>query len=210
MELPSLYLISDADRVGEERFVDALRAASAAGLGMVLLREPSWRTERLRSLAERLRAELPPASAILLGCRPGASLGERAAVVTSLSLRGAHLGGGIPGEIPRLRRLLGERAWIGYSAHDLDEVLEAFQQGASYVSFSPIFSPRSKPIVGDPRGLEKLRRVCEAADGPVYALGGITPRSAVQVREAGAAGVAVVGAILDASDPGAATRALLA
>jgi thiamine-phosphate pyrophosphorylase len=44
----------------------------------------------------------------------------------------------------------------------------------------------------------------------VVAIGGITTERAAAVRRAGAAGVAVVRAILDAADPGAAAAALVA
>ena len=44
---------------------------------------------------------------------------------------------------------------------------------------------------------------------PVIAIGGITADRVASLRQAGAYGVAVVGAISDAADPGLATTALL-
>ena len=57
-----------------------------------------------------------------------------------------------------------------------------------------------------------MRAVEEAASYgiPVIAQGGITPANATALAAAGAAGIAVTGAILSAPDPAAATRALRA
>jgi thiamine-phosphate pyrophosphorylase len=44
---------------------------------------------------------------------------------------------------------------------------------------------------------------------PVIAIGGITPERVAAVRDAGAAGVAAIAAILDTDSPGAATKRFL-
>jgi len=71
----------------------------------------------------------------------------------------------------------------------------------------PLFATPSKAQYGTPLGVEVLANV---ATLPVVAIGGITTERAAAVRRAGAAGVAVVRAILDAADPGAAAAALVA
>ena len=47
--LPPLYVVTDADRLGEERVRDSIRSAAEGGLSMVQLREPSWSIERLEA-----------------------------------------------------------------------------------------------------------------------------------------------------------------
>jgi thiamine-phosphate diphosphorylase len=59
-----------------------------------------------------------------------------------------------------------------------------------------------------PHGLEGVREVSEATELPVVAIGGIDAGNAAAVLEAGAVGIAVVGAVAGAADPAAATRAL--
>jgi thiamine-phosphate pyrophosphorylase len=79
---------------------------------------------------------------------------------------------------------------IGVSCHSLDEVLRAETEGAGYVLFGPVFSPRSKTSDLAPRGLDELTRVSRAVKIPVLALGGITHENAASCIDAGAAGVA--------------------
>ena len=59
-------------------------------------------------------------------------------------------------------------------------------------------------------GPAALAAAVGAAAVPVLAIGGITVRQVPAVRAAGAAGVAVIRAILGAPDPAAATRKLVA
>jgi thiamine-phosphate pyrophosphorylase len=59
-------------------------------------------------------------------------------------------------------------------------------------------------------GVEGLRRVVEAVSIPVVGIGGITPERAEAVAETGASGIAVIGAVMSAADPGDAVRRLMA
>ncbi len=97
----------------------------------------------------------------------------------------------------------------GLSAHSLGDVRAATAAGLSYVTLSPIFPTASKPSYGPAIGLDGLREAAEIGL-PVVALGGVTPENAGACREAGAAGVAVMGGIMRARDPAAVTRGLLA
>jgi thiamine-phosphate pyrophosphorylase len=103
---------------------------------------------------------------------------------------------------------IGSRAKIGISAHHPDEI-RAAPPDVDFAQLAPIFQPLSKPHAGPYLG---VRAVAEAAgyDIPVIAQGGITLANATAIAAAGAAGIAVTGAILSAPDPAAATRALRA
>lgn len=93
---------------------------------------------------------------------------------------------------PRLR--------IGRSVHSIQEAYEAEEDGADYVLFGHIFSSASKPGL-EPRGVQELMNVVNEVSIPVIAIGGITPQNIHEVKEAGAAGVAVMSGLLDAQDP---------
>lgn len=104
-------------------------------------------------------------------------------------------------------RSLGPRALVGVSCHSPEEVERAAAAGADYAHLAPIFDPFSKARERPALGLEALARAARAGI-PVLAQGGIDPARARAALAAGAAGVAVTGAILAAPDPRAATTAL--
>lgn len=108
------------------------------------------------------------------------------AVARELQPEGLHL------PLPVLRELrIEERQGlpkaIGASCHSLEDILEATRLGATCCTFSPVYPSQCKPGV-PPKGLELLRQVCEKSPIPVYALGGVTPERAAELKEAGAAG----------------------
>jgi thiamine-phosphate pyrophosphorylase len=88
----------------------------------------------------------------------------------------------------------------GKSVHSLGSAKEAEDNGYDYIIFGPVFRTDSKVKFGKPQGLKKLREINESVDIPVFAVGGITPVRAEKCIEAGASGVAVIGAIFRSTD----------
>jgi thiamine-phosphate pyrophosphorylase len=111
--------------------------------------------------------------------------------------------------LERVRSALGSGALIGVSCHSELELAIAAAAGADYATYSPIFPTASKPGYGPPIGLAGLRRATSGTELPIVALGGIDASRVPACRAAGAAGVAVLGAVNHAVDPKAATRALV-
>ncbi|WP_419848946.1 thiamine phosphate synthase [Candidatus Poriferisocius sp.] len=98
---------------------------------------------------------------------------------------------------------------VGRSCHGLDEVRQAEIEGVDYVTLSPVFETESKPGYGPPLGLGGLGRIVRQAHVPIYALGGIDLGRVAACRDAGAAGVAVQGAVARSPDPQGTIAALL-
>ncbi len=135
-------------------------------------------------------------------------MNDRVDVALAAEADGAHLGeAGLP--VPAARRAvaLRERFLIGRSVHSLEGAREAAHAGADYLLFGNVFATASHPGK-EPAGTEMLARVAAGVPVPVIAIGGITPENAAECRRAGAAGVAVISAILDVPDPEAAAREL--
>jgi len=101
------------------------------------------------------------------------------------------------------------RGIVGRSCHGLDEVRQAELEGVDYVTVSPVFETESKPGYGPALGLGGLGRIARQAHVPVYALGGIDASRVAACRDAGAAGVAVQGAVARSPDPQETIAALL-
>jgi thiamine monophosphate synthase len=71
-----------------------------------------------------------------------------------------------------------------------------------------VWSTPTKPEA-EPRGLDGLSKVVEAAALPVVGIGGIDTENTGLVLGAGAVGVAVISAVASADDPVEATRSLV-
>lgn len=94
---------------------------------------------------------------------------------------------------------------LSVAVHDEEEAARA--EGADLALVSPVFAPGSKP--GDTRptlGPEGYRRLAARLPCPALALGGITVERARQLE--GAAGYAVISAVLEAEDPESTAREL--
>jgi thiamine-phosphate pyrophosphorylase len=191
---PRLCYISDGERgTGGRPLVDVITSAAAGGVDAVVLRErlsgAAW-TDLLAALAP-LRAR---GLAVLTS--------RRLDLVRAFGLEGVHLAADAI-RVREARAWLGPAATIGYSAHSGAEARRAAEDGASYVTLSPIYPTESKP--GAPgRGCRWLARAVRDLPIPALALGGVTAERTPEVLAAGAAGVAVVSAIGAAGDVAAA------
>ncbi|UOR10500.1 thiamine phosphate synthase [Halobacillus amylolyticus] len=88
---------------------------------------------------------------------------------------------------------------IGKSVHSINEAQQAEKEGADYVMFGHIYSTSSKPGK-EPQGLKGLVELTDSVTLPVIAIGGINPEHALDIRKAGATGIAVISGLLDADD----------
>jgi thiamine-phosphate pyrophosphorylase len=192
--LPPLLLLTDRSQLragqGPTDLVAALEAAVGAGARVVVVRERDLEDHERAQLVCDLRKVLAPVGGTLVVAAP--TVGRPV---------GVHLRRGDP--LPRTRPLL-----LGRSCHDATELARAAAEGCDYVTLSPVASSASKPGHGPALGRDGLAELAQptgAAGGRrpvVYALGGVTPGNAGDWLAAGADGVAVMGAVMRADDPG--------
>ena len=175
-------------RMAARPLLEVVRAAVDGGARWVVLRDRDLRYVERRALADTLREMLPPGHLIVAGPDP---LGGDV----------VHLDNGeaFPrGSLSRLR--------IGRSCHNADEVRRLSIE--DYATLSPVYLTETRPGYGPaltPEGAAELK-----PSVPWLAMGGIV--SAERVRQSaavGAAGVAVLGAIMRAGDPAQVTRDLI-
>lgn len=196
--LPRLVLITDW-QLPPERLLGALVRALDAGPDVAVQHRHPGSTGRRFLEEARLLAAL---------CRErGNPLFVNGRLEVAL-LVGAHLHLPAQGLAPEdVRAHLPAGRLVSVAVHDEAEARAA--RGADLALVSPVFSPGSKP--GDtraPLGVGGFETLAAALPCPALALGGITPERAEAVR--GAAGFAVISAVLEAEDPEAAARTLLA
>jgi thiamine-phosphate pyrophosphorylase len=192
-DLPSLLVLTDRHAC-EQRggsLPDTISSAVAGGAEAIVLREKDLPRADRAELARDVRRRVPcllVASDIALADDVGAD--------------GVHLAGADPWPQP------GEMAaltLVGRSCHDAHDVARARHAGVTYVTLSPIFLSDSKPGYGPALAPASLAGHAT----PVFALGGLQPGRVAACIESGAAGVAVMGAVMSADDPADVVRRLL-
>jgi len=197
-----LYLVTDAGLARGRSALGIVEAAIRGGVTIVQYREKDASTRRM----------IEEAAEILRLCRAAGVpliVNDRLDVALAIDADGVHVG---QDDMPAsfARRLMGKGKILGVSAGSVEEARQAVDDGADYVGASPVFSTPTKPDAPPPVGIEGLRRITRAVSIPVVAIGGITAGNAAAMREAGAAGIAVVSAIVGAEDVEGAARSLRA
>jgi thiamine-phosphate pyrophosphorylase len=197
----ALYLVTDRDLGLGRTLAEVVRLALAGGVTAVQVREKELDTRAFVEEAGALRE-------LMAGTGVPLYVNDRVDVALAVGADGVHVG---QEDLPATaaRRLIGPDLLLGVSVASDSEARKAIEDGADYVSVSPVFLTPTKPDADLAVGLEGVAAVRRAAgDLPVLAIGGIDATNARSVVAAGADGVSVVSAIMSADDPEAASREL--
>ena len=192
-----LYLITSPS----PRLHETVAAALEAGVRLVQYRaKQADDLERWRE-ARALRQLCASHGALFL-------VNDRVDLALAVEADGVHLG---QGDLPpaQARRLLGPDRLIGRSTQRIEQLRQAVADGCDYVGVGPINATPTKPG-REPVGLAYVRAAAAESPIPFFAIGGLDLTRLPPVLAAGGSRVAVVRAITEASDPGAASRQLLA
>jgi thiamine-phosphate pyrophosphorylase len=191
---PPLLLITDRKQA-RKPLAAVVTAALAAGSRWVSLREKDLPAFEQIALAQSL---------LQIARRFGATLtlhGD-AAVAKAAGVDGVHLGAG--GDTAAARSLLGADALVGLSIHGAIEATTA-----DYVVAGPAFDTASKPGYGPALRAAGIAAIAKRSSVPVIAVGGLSASNLSDIIGAGAAGIAVMGGVMRAEEPGAEVDALL-
>jgi thiamine-phosphate pyrophosphorylase len=163
--------------------------ALEGGAKWILLREKDMAPRPRLDLARRLKADAD---------RHGALFGVNSDVAAAQAIGTSNVH--LPADTLDCE-IYAAHVLLGASVHDTAEAEVALRAGADYLLLAPIFETRSKVRPRPPLGLARLQAIAKSVRVPVIALGGIDPERAAACLDAGAAGVAVMGAIMRAGDP---------
>ncbi len=123
---------------------------------------------------------------------------------------GVHLGPDDAGfgDVATVRAAMRERV-IGLSCGTPDEVRCANATDIDYAGVGSVYATPSKSDAGPAIGVERLRALGKLSRVPVAAIGGVTAANIGEIRAAGVAMAAVIGAIATAPDAAIAARDLI-
>jgi thiamine-phosphate pyrophosphorylase len=165
------------------------------------LREKDLTEIDLILLARRLLPLTRSAGACLL-------LHGEASLAKLAGVDGVHLSAGT--NAAAARAVLGPEKLIGASIHTVIEAEAIDPSSIDYALAGPAFETPSKPGYGPEIGRKGLAEIVRAARVPVLAIGGINAARVAELVAAGAAGVAVMGAVMRAADPAREVAGLIA
>jgi thiamine-phosphate pyrophosphorylase len=196
-----LYLVATPrERMSEAELLARIDDALDGGVDVLQLRCKGWEALDYIRLAERVQP---------LAQRRGVPfiINDRPDVALAIGADGVHLGQkDLPVEVAR--KILADKI-IGRSSHEAADAERAIAERASYFAVGPVWETPTKP--GRPAaGLSYVRAVVSRETPmPWFAIGGINLDNVPDVLAAGAERIAVVRAVLDAPDSGAAARAFV-
>lgn len=179
-------LVTDRRAHAGSALPDLARAAAAAGVDFIQVREKDLAARALLALVEDVVAAAAGTTLrVVVNGRPDVArlAGAQGVHLPERGLPAADVRAAFPGLI------------VGVSAHATDGVRRAEQAGAHYVVLGPVFASRGKER---PLGLDALREAARAVSVPVIAIGGIDPSNVAGVWPAGVFGVAAIRAFLRA------------
>ena len=207
----AVYLVTDADQCAASgRSVpDTVAAAVAAGVRAVQVRAKDAHgggfLAEVLAVADALAATLGGEdTALIVNDRIDIALAARAA---GARVDGVHVG---QSDLPAasVRAILWPGAILGVSVGEPGEAAAAVPH-ADYLGVGPLVDTATKPDARTSLGLAGIAAVCASTPLPCVAIGGIDVAVTPRLREAGAAGVAIVSGICAQPDPGAASAAYL-
>jgi len=197
----ALHVLTDRGWSRGRSTLEVAQAALAGGATVIQLRDKDASTRLLVEEGLALRKLTRDYNALLI-------INDRIDVALAVDADGAHVGqDDMPGELAR--KLLGPERILGISAGNMDEALAAVVAGADYLGVGPIYATRGKADAGQPVGPALLCEISRRYTTPLVAIGGITTANTGEIMRAGADGIAVITAVVNAEDITAATRALV-
>jgi len=183
--LSVVYPITDCELSGLSHF-DQVCSFIDAGCRLVQIR---GKKESSDSLFEAVAKSLKAAE----GTGTKVVVNDRVDIAIAAGAHGVHLG---QDDLPpkQARKLLGEKAIIGYSTHSVDQARVAANLPVDYIAIGPIFGTRTKENPDPVVGLTGLEHVRKAISGfPLVAIGGINISNIAEVIAAGADSAAIIG-----------------
>ena len=190
MTLSRVYAIVDVDGCLSQNLdpIDHANALADGGIRLFQLRAKKQTSGETYRYAKSLMSRL-------VGYRATLLINDRVDISQSVGGSGVHLpSSGIP--IHVACRMF-PSGIVATSCHDQHEVNHAAEDGADFVTLSPLFEPTSKKKYAvDPLGLAQFEAIAKSTTLPVYALGGVTPENVEACLHAGAYGVAILGGLM--------------
>lgn len=202
----SLYLVTDRSLCGARGVAETVRQAVAGGVRVVQLRDKAATDAETVAQLIELSQVIDGRALLVVNDRLDAALEARR---RGARIDGVHLGQA-DASVLRARELLGADALIGLTANTpthLEAVRELPAGTVDYLGVGVIHPTGTKPDHPPALGVDGFASFAAESPLPCVAIGGVGLEDVTALRDAGAAGVAMVSALCAADDPMVKARA---
>jgi thiamine-phosphate diphosphorylase len=182
-----LYCIAGSEALPKgKKIEESVSEAIAGGADVIQMREKNMPYAQKLVQARRLKKICTEKNIPFI-------INDCAELAYECGADGVHLGRS-DGDIQTARKLLGESAIIGATAHNSEEAIEAAENGADYIGAGAVFvSPTKNDTV--PLSFNELKKICGSVDIPVVAIGGINTENIFKLAGSSISGAAVISAV---------------
>ena len=184
-----LILVTHRQDASTSKYLDFIESCVSlkGGVTCVQLREKNTDPVLTLKWAQKLKDLLNCYSIPLI-------INDNLDLANEVDAEGVHLGqSDVPVHVARKR--LGDTKFIGLSIESESELNEANYYDINYISASAVFPSQHKNNLSTFWGIDGLRQLCKKSIHPVVGIGGINRNNVSRVIQAGAQGVAVIGAL---------------
>jgi len=195
-----LYVLVDA-RSSAEELRNLVGSLIDAGVHAIQLREKHLCDRLLLERARLIREMTRGTNTLFI-------MNDRADLAVLSEADGVHVGQEEL-TVKDARFIVGPRALVGVSTHNIEQARQAVLDGADYIGCGPTFPSTTKSF-SEFAGLDFLRQVAQEIRLPAFAIGGINEENLASVLATGIQRVAVSGCVIQAANPAEVARRLLA
>lgn len=186
-----LYAVTDRSWLGDSSLYEQVESALKGGATFVQLRGKNLEEELFLKEAEEIKELCQKYKVPFV-------INDNVDIAIKMDADGVHVGQSDM-EAKDVRAKLGENKIIGVSAQTVEQALLAEKQGADYLGVGAVFKTGSKYDAEDVSH-DTLKKICEAVNIPVIAIGGISRENVALLSGSGICGIAVISAIFGQED----------
>lgn len=190
-ETMQLYAVTDRMWTGKQTLMEQVEDALKGGATCVQLREKELDEESFLQEAIEMKALCEKYGVPFI-------VNDNVDIAIKCKADGIHVGQKDM-EAGNVRALVGEGMIIGVSTQNVEQAIAAEKAGADYLGVGAMFSTTTKL---DAREVthEMAKKITDAVDIPVVAIGGINKKNMLELKGTGVDGVALVSAIFGAEN----------
>ena len=172
--------------------ISDVRDMLAAGIKIIQYREKEKSGREMYAQCLQLRGMTREAGALFI-------IDDHVDLALAVDADGVHIGqDDLP--IEAVRKIAGDRLFVGLSTHSPEQAVDAKKRGADYIGVGPIYETHTKKNVCAPVGLSYLDHVVQNTDIPFVAIGGIKKHNLKEVFDHGAGCACLVTGIVGSED----------